>query len=99
MRGRTGWSPDKYARPSNDRPTTKGAGGVRKPRPFLLRGARRLAEASALNLLHPRGAELEFGNLAERIELRIRQNICGRLCIAERDEHHPRRHCAIGARL
>src|SRR5204862_6021046 len=45
------------------------------------------------------GAEFVFRDLAERIELRVRQHIRRRLGIAERDEHHPRRDRAVAARL
>src|SRR6188508_1386411 len=34
------------------------------------------------------GAELELGDFAERIELRVRQQVRRRLDIGERNEHH-----------
>src|SRR5205807_6046796 len=45
------------------------------------------------------GAELELGDLAERIEGGIRQEIGGRLGIAERDEDHAVGHVRIDADL
>src|SRR5215472_17731834 len=48
--------------------------------------------ADRVDPLDPGGAELELGNLAERIELRIGEQVGGRLHIGERDEHHAVRH-------
>src|SRR5260221_2858065 len=45
------------------------------------------------------GAELELGDLAERIERRIGQEVSRRLGIAERDEHHAVWHIRIGGHL
>src|SRR6266404_4195048 len=45
------------------------------------------------------GAELELGDLAERIERRIGQEVGRRLGIAERDEHHAVWHIRIDAHL
>src|SRR5690606_35136736 len=50
----------------------------------------------ALDLLHPCGAIFELGDLAERIELRIGEDVGRRLTIAEGNEDHPRRHVAVG---
>src|SRR5438105_12370395 len=48
---------------------------------------------------HTNGAILELGNLAERIERRIGQQIRRRLVVAERDEHRTARHAVVGARI
>ncbi len=45
------------------------------------------------------GAEFEFGNFADRVELRVGEDVGGGLGIAERDKHHPRCDIAVGARL
>ena len=45
------------------------------------------------------GAELELRDLAERVELRVGQQVGRRLGEAERDEHHALGHVAVGARL
>src|SRR5689334_9005991 len=52
-----------------------------------------------LDLLRLDRAELEFRDLAERIERRIGQQVRRRLGVAERHEHHVLRHVAIGAYL
>src|SRR5580698_3613799 len=50
-------------------------------------------------LLNFRGAEFEFWNLAERIELRIGEQVRGRLDEGEWNEHHTVRHGIILTRV
>src|SRR3546814_8228749 len=45
------------------------------------------------------GAELEFRDLAEGVELRVGQHVGGRLVEAEGNEHHALRHVAVGAHV
>src|SRR5258707_9719112 len=45
------------------------------------------------------GAELELGDLAERIERRVGQQVGGGLDVAERHEDHALGHVAVGAHL
>ena len=45
------------------------------------------------------GAEFEFGDFAEGVELRVGQDVGGGLGIAEWDEHLARGDGAVGARL
>ena len=52
------------------------------------------AACARLDALHPGRAILELGDLAERIERRIGQEVGRRLDIGERDEHH-----AVGDRV
>ena len=49
--------------------------------------------------LRARGAELELGDLAERVERGIGEQVGRRLRVAERHEHHVLRHVAVGAHL
>src|ERR1700756_3152035 len=65
-------------------------GAATSPKVALLR---RLAHNPGR--LHPRGAELELRNLAERIELRIGEQVGGRLHERERDEHDAVRHRVV----
>ena len=43
------------------------------------------------------GAVLELRNLADRVELRIRESVCGALGETERHEHHALGDLAVGA--
>jgi hypothetical protein len=61
------------------------------------RRRRSLRGGAALGLFRGHRAELEFGNLAERIEHRIGQEVGGGFRVAERHEHHVLRHVAVGA--
>src|SRR5215472_467699 len=69
-----------------------GAGPAsRRPRKgALLRGL-----AHDAGGLDARGAELELGNLAERIELGVGEQVGGRLDVGERDEHDAVRHRVV----
>ena len=49
--------------------------------------------------LDPRGAELVLRDLADRVELRVGQDVGRRLDVGERDEHHALGHRAVDARL
>ena len=49
--------------------------------------------------LHLRSAELEFGNLAEWIERRIREDIRGRFHVSEGDKDNPIRDSIVLARI
>ena len=61
------------------------ANEVKQSRATLLRG---LPDRDRLDL---GGAELEFGDFADRVELRVGQDVGSGLGIAERDEHLTRR--------
>ena len=45
------------------------------------------------------GAELEFGDFAKGVELRVGQDVGSRLGVAERHKYHTRRDIAVGTRL
>src|SRR5260370_12665668 len=62
----------------------------------LIRSLRRGADLGAFG---PDRAELEFGDLAERIERRVGQQIGGGFRVAERHGHPALRDVAIGAHL
>ena len=55
--------------------------------------------ASTRGRLDPGGAELELGDLAERVQRRVGQEVRRRLGVAERDEDDPARHVAVDPAL
>ena len=65
----------------------------RRPRSRLFR------RGPQFDLFGAHGAELEFRNLAERVERRVGQQVRRRFRVAERHEHHVFRHVAVGAHL
>src|ERR1700738_4960822 len=60
---------------------------------------RLLRRRAEFGLLGARRAELEFGNLAERIERGVGQQARRGLRITEWHEHHVLRHVAVGTHL
>src|SRR5688572_20654717 len=71
------------------------------PRPFFIRSSERLLRRLALrpDRLESGGAELELRNLAERVELRIGEQVRRRLDIGERDEHNAVRYRVVLTRV
>src|SRR5712671_2402460 len=71
----------------------------RSPTSVALAGVDLLRCSGHRDWLDLGGAEFVFGDLAERIELRVGQDVGGGFGVAERDEHLARGDGAVAARL
>src|SRR5207302_6185949 len=79
------------------KPKERGTGGG--PAAPRLEGSPLPRRPTRLDLFDTRRAVFELRNLSDRVELRIGQDVGGRLGIAERDEDHAGRDRAVSARL